>query len=420
MVVALALAADDTPGRLPDGAVRLGGLADSDLAKAVWNNASLTKNVQRAINHINSTTSIRIDKDQRRRYLSWTADQLDYNVFLDTQSQARALTDLRGKFEAMNTALELVQGRPMDALGTPLSGWLQRKRNEISAEVCDTAGQWLEAAILLNEKWVVLDKACQLHGWFPTDETICHYLMYLLYRSGRRARALECRDLTFAARDGKVSRRILELSRIIEEHGDVVRATESLNLRIPSSGESFRHRFSFAESGEFLARMLGQDTGQRQVIGTTPNSAKPIGDWKPDLIVGINRGGSIVGGMLAKHFGLDRVMPIIIPWRTDEYGHRDYYVALRPQWEADHLEDSPDTVQRILLTDEAFRTGQHVKLARQELREAFPHADIRVATLISVRQDVSHGEGPGRGGVGGATYYGQLVSSRNFELPWDP
>jgi hypothetical protein len=49
-----------------------------------------------------------------------------------------------------------------------------------------------------------------------------------------------------------------------------------------------------------------------------------------------------------------------------------------------------------------------------------PHADIRVATLISVRQDVSHGEGPGRGEVGGATYYGQLVKSRNFQLPWTP
>lgn len=419
MVVALALATDDTPGPRSEGAARLGGLTDPDLAKAVWNNASLIKNVQRAINHINSTTSIRIDKDQRRRYLGWTAGELDYNVFADLQVQARALVDLRGKFEVMNKALELVQGRPLDALGAPLSGWLLRKHNEISAEVCDTAGQWLEAAILLNEKWVVLDKACQLHSWFPADETICHYLMYLLYRSGRRARALECRNLTFSAREGKVSRRVLELSRIIEEHGDVVRATESLNLRVPSSGEPFRHRFSFAECGEFLARMLGRDTGQRQVIGTTPNSAKAIGDWRPDLVAGINRGGSIVGGMLAKHFELYRVMPIIIPWRLDDDGHKDYYVAVRPQWEADHPEDDPDGVRRILLADEAFRTGQHVKLARQALREAFPQADIRVATLISVRQDVSHGEGPGRGGVGGATYYGQLVSSRNFELPWD-
>jgi hypoxanthine phosphoribosyltransferase len=167
--------------------------------------------------------------------------------------------------------------------------------------------------------------------------------------------------------------------------------------------------------------MLGEDGGQRQMITTTHNNAKPIGNWRPDLIVGINRGGAIVGGMISRRFDYVRVLPVLVLWTTDENGQRDYYVAVPPPREANHPDDDPGTVRSILLTDEAFRTGTHVKHARKALEETFPNADIRVATLISVRQDVSHGGmGPGRGEVGGPTYYGQRVGSQNFELPWDP
>jgi hypoxanthine phosphoribosyltransferase len=419
LVAALSLTTDDARGRRPGGTLRLGGLTDPELAKAVWNNASLSRNVQRAINHINATTSIRIEKEDRRRYLSWSAAAVDYNAFAALQTKANESVDLRTRFETMDQALELVRGTPLDGLGATLTELLQRKQDEISAEICDTTVLWLEAAILLNEKWAVLDKACQIHRWFPGNELICRYLMYLLYRSGRRSRALECRDTTMRAVKC-LPPCMKELSDIIQDHGDVVRATESLNLRIPSSGEPFSHRFSFAETGEFLERMVGRGSSERQLISTTSNSAQPMREWRPDLIVGINRGGSIVGGMLAMHFGLNRVIPVIILWTTDDDGHREYRTAVMPEYTADHPDDDPGTVQRILLTDDAFRTGNHVKLARRELQAVFPTAEIRVAALISVRQDVSYGEGPGRGGVGGPTYYGQLVSSRNFKLPWSP
>jgi hypoxanthine phosphoribosyltransferase len=418
LVTALSLTTDDDRGSRPGGTLRLGGLTDPELAKAVWNNASLSRNVQRAINHINATTPIRIEKEDRRRYIARSVSEVDYNAFATLQTKANESIDLRTKFETMDRALDLVRGTPLDGLGK-LTDLLQRKRDEISAEICDTTVLWLEAAILLNEKWAVLDKACQIHQWFPDNEMICRYLMYLLYRSGRRSRALECRDTTVRAVNG-LPQCMKELSDIIQEHGDVVRATESLNLRIPSSGEPFSHRFSFAEIGEFLERMVGRGGAERQLISTTQNSAQPIKEWRPDLIVGINRGGSIVGGMLAMHFGMTRVIPITIPWKTDDDGHREYYTAVPPAYVADHPEDDPATVQRILLADDAFRTGNHVKFARRELQAVFPAAEIRVAALISVRQDVSYGEGPGRGGVGGPTYYGQLVSSRNFTLPWSP
>ncbi|HWG98086.1 MAG TPA: BTAD domain-containing putative transcriptional regulator [Pilimelia sp.] len=418
LIVVLALGADDARGDRRGGA-RLGGLTDADLARAVWNDSQATRNVQRAINRINSATSISITRDDRRRYLAWPAHDLDYTVFLDLVAQGRRSDDTRTRFEALDRAMELVRGVPLEGLDPHLGGALRRTRDEITAEVCDAAALWLRAAILLNEKWAVLERACQIQKSFPADETLCELVMYLLYRAGRRARAVECFRTTSGAGRQPVSRRLTELGRHMERNGDVVRATEMLDLRSPSTGEPFPHRFSFAECGEFLLRMLGDGVGERQVIGTTPNNAKAIQDWRPDLIVGINRGGSIVGGMICKHLRLCRVLPVLILWRTDGHGHREYYVAAGPPREADHPDDDPDTVQRILLTDDAFRTGTHVKWARQELQKVFPEADIRVATLIAVRQDVSYGEGPGRGDVGGPTYYGQLVSSRNFELPWD-
>ena len=421
LIVALALGADDSQGGRHAGDGDLGGLTDVELGRAVWNNANSVRNVQRAINQISSTTSIsfsRVDSN-RRRFLSWPAHELDYHLFADLVTEARGLDETRAIFEALEKALELVRGAPLDGLALQPTGWLRRKVTEMTAEVCDAAALWLQAAILLNEKWSVLDRACQIHRWFPADETLCQYVAYLLYRAGRRARALDCLNSTRVARDGSVSPRLTKLSKLIEAHGDVVLATESLNLTIPSTGKPFQHRFSFAEIGEFLARLLGEDTGQRQVISTTPNTARQIEYWRPDLIVGINRGGSIVGGMICKRLDLCRVLPIIILWRTDPSGQREYYVAGRPACEADHPGDDPGDVRRILITDDAFRTGNHVRLARAELREMFPRADIRVAALISVRQDVSYGEGPGRGEIGGPTYYGELVGSRGFELPWD-
>lgn len=418
LIVVLALTSRDLRSR-GEGEVRLGGLADSEIANAVWGATSNAAGVRRIVAEVNKLMPDLITRQGRYRYLSCDLNALDYNFFRSLTEEASRAIDQRDRFDLLDRAINHVAGPPLTGLD-PLTPWLQSRRNEIAAEVSDVAAQWLESAILLNEKWTVIDRARRIQKWFPKDENICRYVTYLLYRTGNRNQALECYRETRSAHGGKLSKAITELAEIIEEYGDIVRATEVLGLTAASGTEPFRHRFTFAEAGEFFARMVGKSTGGCQVIKTTETNARPIEeDWLPDLIVGINRGGSIVGGLLAKFYNLCRVIPIIILWRTDEDGSRDFYVAIPPLRESDYPDDEAETVQRILVADEAFRSGNHIRLARKAIRQIFPHADIRVATLVAVGQDASHNEGPGRGLAGGPTYYGQLVMSRRFEMPWD-
>lgn len=94
-------------------------------------------------------------------------------------------------------------------------------------------------------------------------------------------------------------------------------------------------------------------------------------EWKPDRIVGINRGGAIVGGMIAKALGLRYVA--IVAMVSEGAGLR---VVERP---------SPDEqVSRALLVDEANRTGRHALVAQHELASLYPAAEVRVAALVDV------------------------------------
>jgi hypoxanthine phosphoribosyltransferase len=99
--------------------------------------------------------------------------------------------------------------------------------------------------------------------------------------------------------------------------------------------------------------------------------------FKPDYIFGINRGGAIVGGMMAKKLKKPLVYILEVNFDKDTekrvVEHRIH-------------DDIPSQNQmKILLTDDAFRAGEHMSAASNYLKQKYPNAEIRRVVLLEIK-----------------------------------
>jgi hypoxanthine-guanine phosphoribosyltransferase len=129
--------------------------------------------------------------------------------------------------------------------------------------------------------------------------------------------------------------------------------------------------------------------------------------YNADQIVAINRGGSIVGGWLAKRLGLKA--PIIFVVNSDwPPGQR-----VVPQ-----VDREIEFGGKVYLVDDVQRKGEHMREAVQYLRTHCPRAEIRRAVLLQM--DVPHA-GPETVTFMNAPcdFRGFYTYSAKVSLPWD-
>jgi hypoxanthine phosphoribosyltransferase len=130
-------------------------------------------------------------------------------------------------------------------------------------------------------------------------------------------------------------------------------------------------------------------------------------NYQPNYIVGINRGGAIVGGWLAKKLQMEA--PILLTVNSDEPKGRR--VVAR-------LERSSLLIGKIYLVDDAQRKGEHMREASAYLNNKHPGVEIRRAVLLQM--DVPH-QGPESVAFRGtrSEFVGYSTTNGSVVLPWD-
>jgi len=99
--------------------------------------------------------------------------------------------------------------------------------------------------------------------------------------------------------------------------------------------------------------------------------------FNPDYIFGINRGGAIIGGMVAKKLKKPLVYLLEVNFDKDQEKRViEHRVG----------EDIPTQNRiKILLTDDTFRAGDHMSMASDYLKIKYPNAEIRRAVLLEIK-----------------------------------
>lgn len=170
--------------------------------------------------------------------------------------------------------------------------------------------------------------------------------------------------------------------------GDAVPAAGAGRRRATSEQE----RYEWADVGRLLDSVVAQ-----------------LGTWRPDVVVGINRDGPILGGFVAKRLGLARVSPIEVLYDPDV---DDYVVTRAPD---------PEPAERLLLVDDSYRRGDHSRAAKACLRQRFAGAEIRLAVLVEFPQPNPAPDSTAAGRApGGPDIAGERNRFPEFTLPWDP
>jgi len=125
-----------------------------------------------------------------------------------------------------------------------------------------------------------------------------------------------------------------------------------------------------------------------------------LADWHPDRIIGINRGGAIVGGMLAKALQIRYIAVISI---VEENGH------FRIE-EAPTIDERP---ARIVIVDEARRSGRHLAYAETYVRAEFTKSEVRLMTLVDTAYVSMDSQRPT------LSYSAYSTRLSSVLLPWD-
>jgi len=129
--------------------------------------------------------------------------------------------------------------------------------------------------------------------------------------------------------------------------------------------------------------------------------------FKPDLIMGINRGGAIVGSCLAKQMNIPWVYLLSV--NCDNPG---------PTRVVENRADRSPLRGKVLLVDDALRKGEHMREATEYLRRKYPGIEIR--RMVLLKMTIPHL------GAEQQTFRNVTVEKAAFEthdasvlLPWD-
>ena len=141
--------------------------------------------------------------------------------------------------------------------------------------------------------------------------------------------------------------------------------------------------------------------------------------FRPDLIVGINRGGAIVGGLLAKRLRLPGVVLIDVPDGAEEPA------LAGSHWNALEGEEYPPSggvrwlrrdPERVLVVDDGAHTGTHMSRAKLCLAHTFPEAEVKGAVML-YNEHVSVAPEPAQCPI---DIWAYKTRSSEVGLPWYP
>lgn len=134
---------------------------------------------------------------------------------------------------------------------------------------------------------------------------------------------------------------------------------------------------------------------------------KEIIGFSPDIIIGIDRGGAIVGGMLAKY--LER--PLTTMSSSDKWTISKSILSSLDDGIKDS-EEGAKKISKILLVDDACRTGATLKKAYNTLK-AIPGYELKTATILNEEREL----GPSK--VCKPNFYVYKTEQANVRMPWD-
>jgi hypoxanthine phosphoribosyltransferase len=214
------------------------------------------------------------------------------------------------------------------------------------------------------------------HVWAPVYRARDHLLSQLSGWEDQDLAQLECLSsfLSEALEESHPMRTDIEL-RLRRITAVSVATTIPMETATPASD----CRSTMNETSVMTARTLDEDLSGRtsarltydEVTAGVAFMATAARSWWPERIVGINRGGAIVGGLLAKALGIRHIG--IIDLIADGAA---LLAVERPSCD--------DQLERVLVVDEANRSGRHLECAKHELSAVYPSAEIRAAALVDV------------------------------------
>lgn len=150
--------------------------------------------------------------------------------------------------------------------------------------------------------------------------------------------------------------------------------------------------------------------------------------FDPQFIFGINRGGAIVGGLLAKQLdGWKNLLPNIILLHVDNgpppsvIEQRHDAAAPLKFHRAPQVEDLSNvrTRARALLVDDIGKTGSHMTLAYEYLREHHPCIEVRRLVMLRAPTHAQGIEPPDKRNPKYDIFPFQTDKTAVL-LPWDP
>lgn len=127
--------------------------------------------------------------------------------------------------------------------------------------------------------------------------------------------------------------------------------------------------------------------------------------FKPDVIFGINRGGAIVGGIIAKKLNIPQVFILDINFD-------------RPTILIEQRQDRALLGSRILLVDDALRTGAHMRAAGEYLRNQYKNIELRRMVILCLMIEEIGPERVPR--IPSVECYAFFTHDGRVKLPWDP
>lgn len=122
----------------------------------------------------------------------------------------------------------------------------------------------------------------------------------------------------------------------------------------------------------------------------------------PDVVLAVDRGGAIVGGLLAKALNL----PIRMLSRVDQKNRFQH------EFPASDLND-----RKVLLVDDASRTGHSLREARRYVEEKFSPDGLVVAVLVVTATEWRGHDAPSPLQL--VDYYAYSTTRTDVSLPWD-
>jgi hypoxanthine phosphoribosyltransferase len=178
----------------------------------------------------------------------------------------------------------------------------------------------------------------------------------------------------------------------------------------PQSPSGDRRPITWQEVGTLFDVVVG-----RGKICSVLGHGRQLGwdDWMPEVIVGINRGGAILGGMIAKRLSMSERHGLVHVVRRDRYGGVAAGELLMPE--------GTKSVSRVLIADDGFLSGKHAIAARKAVMDKYGEdVEIRLAVFLFVDPRPLPEDETGISEEVLPNYYGAAVPMWSYRFPWSP